>query len=127
MSLLTESQIKYLHVIYETAAGGGLIRSVDISRKLGVTKASVSRMMKLLMELELITVEEHGLIRLTPKGKKEGTSIHNKMTGIYPFFSDYLGLDGPEALDSAYYFISGFSERCVDRLLNKDWNGKNNV
>ena len=121
MSRLTVSQTKYLHAIYKAHKDKAGIRSVDISRELRVTKASVSRMMRLLAELGLITVETYGAINLTQEGNREGKIIDCKMERLFPFFAEYLELDEPEAIDSAYFFMSGFSEHCVERLLGKGW------
>ena len=121
MSRLTVSQTKYLHTIYKAHKSKVGIRSVDISRELHVTKASVSRMVRLLAELGLITVETYGAINLTQEGNREGHIIDCKIARLYPFFAEYLELDEPEAIDSAYSFISGFSEHCVERLMGKGW------
>ena len=121
MSQLTGTQMKYLHVIYMVQEDEGGIRSVDIARELGVTKASVCRMIKLLTRLELIFVKKSGNITLTPKGKNVGTEIHEKIIRIYPFFADYLELEEPEALSSTYSFLCGFSDYCIEKLLWKGW------
>lgn len=121
MSRLTGSQMKYLYIIYKMQDSENDLRSVDIARRLGVSKASVSRMVKLLAGMKYIVKSKAGVILLTPKGKKEGALIHDRVTGIYPFFSDYLGLDGAEALDSTYSFLCGFSDNCVRRLAGKEW------
>ena len=124
MSQLTEAQMKYLHVIYKAENADGGIRSVEIARDLGVSKAAVSRMMKLLAGMGLIFIKENGQIELTEKGKSAGSSIHRRVIEIHPFFADYLELNEPEATDSTYFFLSGFSKRCVDTLLGKGWTVK---
>ena len=121
MAQLTGSQMKYLHVIYKATKSKSGIRSVDVARELEITKASVSRMVKLLAGMRFIDVKQSGYIELTPKGKAEGNAIHRRITAVHAFFSDYLGLSEPEATDSAYCFVSQFSEHCVDQLLVKGW------
>lgn len=98
-----------------------VVRSVDIAQKMGVTKASVSRMVKFFSTYGFISAEKYGKIKLMPKGEKEGAVIHEKITQIYPFFADYLGLDKSEALDSTYSFICSFSDNCIEKLLRKGW------
>lgn len=98
-----------------------VVRSVDIAQKMGVTKASVSRMVKFFATYDFISAEKYGKIKLMPKGEREGAVIHEKITQIYPFFADYLGLDKSEALDSTYSFICSFSDNCVEKLLRKGW------
>jgi len=125
MSELTGTQMKYLHVIYMAQEEDGDLRSVDISRELDVTKASVSRMVKLLGGLGFIAVGEYGNIQLTSKGKCEGAKIDEKIAQIYRFFVDYLELEEPEAINSAYSFLYNFSDNCIDQLVRKgreaDW------
>lgn len=126
MSQLTGAQMKYLHVIYRAAEEDCSIRPVDIARELHVTKASVSKMMKILVEAGLIAIKADGNIVLTAKGKGEGIAIHQKVGTIYPFFANHLELDEPEAIDNTYLFLSSFSEYCVEKLLQKGWKVANN-
>ena len=120
MPLLTGSQMRYLHVIYTAQTNEG-IRCVDISRKMGVTKASVSRMVKLLADFGLTRVNDSGKIRLTRKGAAEGSAIHQKIARLHSFFSEYLELDEPEAINSTYSFLCNFSNDCVEKLAEKGW------
>ena len=120
MPLLTGPQMRYLHVIYTAQADDG-IRCVDVSRKMGVTKASVSRMVRLLADFGLTTINNSGKIKLTPKGTAEGRAIHDKITRLHSFFSEYLGLDEPDATNSTYSFICNFSDDCVEKLTGKEW------
>ena len=106
-------------MIYKAIAHENNLRSVDIARELGVTKASVSRMIKLLVNMGLLSVEERGKIGLTQRGSDEGSDIHRKISQIHSFFADYLELDEFEATESAYLFLSEFSELCVNNLIRK--------
>lgn len=121
MPRLTGSQMKYLHVIYMAQQDAHGIRAVDVARKLGVSKPSVTRMTKLFLETGLIRVGKGGAITLMPAGESEGSLIHEKMTRVYPFFAEYLELPQSEALDSAYSFLGGLSDCCIERLLEKGW------
>ena len=113
--------MKYLHIIYKMQIAGISIRSVDVARELGVTKASVSRMVKLLEGMGFIAMEKYSEITLTNKGQNEGAAIHEKIMQIYPFFADYLELEEPEAIHNAYSFLGSFSENCVEQLVCKGW------
>ena len=119
MPTLTGSQMRYLHVIYITQTNDG-VRCVDISRKLGVTMASVSRMVRLLADYELTTLCA-GRIRLTSQGSIEGSNIDKKFKQLIRFFSEYLQLSEQESVDSAYSFLCSFTENCVEKLIEKDW------
>ena len=121
MSQLAGAQIKYFHVIYKAQKDGIRVRSVDIARELGVTKASVSRMLKSLTDTGLLAIREHGDIMLTPKGICEGITIYEKVSKVYDFFSKYLELEASDAINSTYSFVCGFSDDCVSKLLDKEW------
>ena len=121
LATLTGAQMKYLHVIYAIQTKEG-IRCVDISRQLCVTMASVSRMVRVLSDSGLTTLNA-GKIKLTSQGRIEAGNIDEKLEHLTRFFSEYLLLDAPEAVDSAYAFLCNFTVDCVDRLIRKDWTG----
>ena len=119
MSMLTGSQMRYLHIIYTTQTEEG-IRCVDISRNLGVTMASVSRMVRLLADLGMTTLSS-GKVTLTNQGSIEGKAIDEKLRRLKSFFSEYLKLSEHESTDSAYSFLCNFTDNCIDKLIEKDW------
>ena len=121
MPKLTGTQMKYLHVIYAALQSSDDVRCGDISRQLGVSKASASRMTRVLADFGLITVGKLGKVLLTPSGEAEGASIHEKFTKLHPFFARYLELEEQEAIDNAFSFLFLFSEDCVEKLLEKEW------
>ena len=86
---------------------------------MGVTKASVSRMVRLLADVGLTEVNDCGKIKLTAKGEAEGRSIHNKVSRLHSFFSEQLELEEPEATNSTYSFLCNFSDGCVEKLIEK--------
>jgi len=120
MSKLTGVQMKYLHTIYRTQKDDQGVRSVDIAGALRVSKASVHRMVKLLSELEFVSMENRGNVKLTLLGKDEGTKIEEKYKKVYPFFIDYLELEQSEALECTYSFLCNFSDTCIRRLTERE-------
>ena len=117
MVRLTGAQMRYLHAISKAESDGA--RSVDIARALGVSKVSVSRMVKLLAGLSLVTMQKRGSVTLTPLGETTATAIDERYTKIYPFFTECLELDETEALDNTYALLGALSETCLERLLVK--------
>lgn len=57
---------------------GGEVRSVDVSRSLGVTRPSVSRAMKLLSEGGFIIMHPTGRLELTPEGLDIASRIYER-------------------------------------------------
>ena len=70
-----ESAEDYLEAILRLRETKGVVRSVDISQLLGVTKPSVSFAMKKLRENEFIHMDQENLITLTEKGER----LHKQM------------------------------------------------
>lgn len=66
--MLTYAQKKYLFAIYRLGNKGGMISSSDISRLVGVTKASTVKMTQRLTDEGYILKEPYGKIVLTRRG-----------------------------------------------------------
>lgn len=80
-----ESAEMYLECILELKNEHGEVRSIDIARKTGYSKPSVSRAVGLLKKNGHIEVDENGYISLTPSGKNLAEKIferHNIITGF---------------------------------------------
>lgn len=75
----------YLEAILAlTQKQNGDVRSVDVSRYLGVTRPSVSRAMKLLIEGGFVIMHPNGQLELTEEGRQIATGIyerHRVLTG----------------------------------------------
>lgn len=72
-----ESAENYLEAILMLSLEQEVVRSVDIARKLGFTKASVSVAMKNLRENNMITMKS-GHLKLTEKGKKVAEAVYER-------------------------------------------------
>lgn len=96
-----ESTEMYLETIYILENDHGHAHVVDIAKRLGVTKPSVSKAMKLLKEQGLINKEAYGSITLTGEGRKISCSIYDKHRLIADFLEASLGLDPADAAENA--------------------------
>ena len=97
---MTPSKENYLKVLLELS-GGEEVRSSDVAAALGITKASVSCMMKRLSEEGYITKEKYGAVSLTEKGHKEAASIKKRYNLLKSFFVRILGVDTATAAEDA--------------------------
>ncbi len=68
----------YLKAILILQKKDGAVRSLDIAEKLGVTKPSVSRAMKLLRDGGFLTMDAEKRIRLTPVGREAAEAVYEK-------------------------------------------------
>ncbi len=84
---MTRSKEDYLKVMLELS-GDMSIRSSDIADALGISRASVSSMMRILKEEGYIAKEKYGTITLTESGHKVAVNIKRKYDLLKAFFSD---------------------------------------
>ena len=75
---LHESGEDYLEAVLKLREAKGQVRSIDVAGELGVTKPSVSVAMKKLREAGHITMDENGLLSLTPQGEAVAQRIYER-------------------------------------------------
>ena len=100
MAAVNESAENYLETILMLSKELPVVRSVDISNKLGFKKSSVSIGMKNLRMKKLITVTDAGFIYLTDAGKKIAETIYERHVLISRWLVR-LGGDEKTAIDDA--------------------------
>ena len=96
-----ESMEMYLETIYLLEQSEGHAHSVDISKKLGVTKASVTKATKSLKEGGYIIKEPYGSITLTEKGRSLSEEVYRKHELIKLYLTETLGVSPEDAADNA--------------------------
>jgi len=116
---ITPSKENYLKVLLQLSDSGE-IRSSDVAEALGITRASVSCMMKRLKEEGYITKENYGTVTLTEQGLKEALLVKRRYTVLKSFFVNVLGVDAATAAKDACFvehIISPESIRKIDEHL----------
>ena len=73
---ISQAAIRYLLTIYELSDDGAAVRSVDISRRLEVTPASVVHMLGVLSAEGLAEKRYYGKVRLTERGIREANRLY---------------------------------------------------
>ena len=68
----------YLEAMLMLKEERGYIRSVDVAEKLGVTKPSVCRAMRLLKEGEFLSMDENKRIHLTELGREVAEKVYER-------------------------------------------------
>ena len=111
-----ESGEDYLEAILMIQEQNGSARSIDVARKLNVSKPSVSRAMRILREEGLIVVGDDGGIKLTKAGSKRAISVYERHTLITDFFSQFLGVNPVTAEKDACKIEHVISEETYLRL-----------
>lgn len=109
-------QIKYLIAIKELMEENETVRCVNISRHLGVSRPSVSKMLKCLAGSGLVHEELCNSVRLTEKGREAVAEIYGVFDEVYVFFRRFLKLPHDEAHAQAVVFITEFPQETCERL-----------
>lgn len=129
---LSCSQKKYLFSIYKLGQNGGVVKSSDVAKLVGVTKASTAIMTERLVESGFIEKEHYGRIELTESGIKAANPIFTNCVIIRDFLENTLGLDKKTADLAEYKYhysvkIGGMTcKNCAARIENT-FNRQNDV
>ncbi|MDD4069809.1 MAG: metal-dependent transcriptional regulator [Candidatus Izemoplasmatales bacterium] len=95
-----ESGENYLESILVIKQRQEFVRSIDIAKEMGFSKASVSRAVNKLKDNGYITIDENGILDFTEQGLDLATRIYDR----HRFFTDfliYLGVDKNVAAEDA--------------------------
>ncbi|MFZ7103609.1 MAG: metal-dependent transcriptional regulator [Peptococcaceae bacterium] len=116
---ITPGKENYLKVLLELS-GGKEVRSNDVAEALGITRASVSRMMKRLRDEGYIVKEKYGAVTLTEKGFEEAADVKRRYNLLKLLFVRILGVDTVTAAKDACrieHIISPESISKIDEQL----------
>jgi Mn-dependent DtxR family transcriptional regulator len=97
---IRQSAEDYLEAMLILQEEFGYIRSIDIAKKLGVTKPSVSYAVKRLRESGYINMEANGPITLAPAGYKIAKRIYERHKALTAFL-EKLGVSREQAEEDA--------------------------
>lgn len=117
--MLSHASIRYLLAIYELSDGGSAVRSVDIASLLHVSRASVVKSLKKLIEEGLILKERYGNIQLTPLGIRQSNRIFTEYTLLFTYFSQCLALPSNPARNDAISALCFFSDLGKEALMQR--------
>lgn len=109
-------QYRYLLSIYRLSAEKRRIRCVDIADDLGVSRPSVSNMMKCMVRMELVEPDYCEAVRLTAQGRELAKKFNSNYDMVYAFFRRMLRLTPTEAKEHAFRFMTDFPETTVRSL-----------
>lgn len=113
---LCAGHIKYLIAIKELTDENDNVRCVNISRHLGVSRPSVSKMLRCLANSGLVYDDFCDGVELTDDGIKTVDEIFGVFNETYVFFRKFLKLPPDVAHDHAVTFITDFPQDTCERL-----------
>lgn len=115
-AVLHESGENYLKEILILQKNQGNVYSIDIARKLGLSKPSVSRAMKILKEIHLIDMNDDKIIKLTDLGEEKAHSILQRYLLIEQFLTSNLKVDKKTASEDACRMEHCISEETLNKM-----------
>lgn len=125
MEKLTASLEDYLEIICNYSNANKGIRAVDISRKLNISRASVTEALKKLANKGYINYGRYDSISLTENGKVLAENVISKHSVLQIFFENILGLSETEASINACrieHVITDNAFNKISELIGKNKN-----
>lgn len=104
----------YLEVIHEIIEEKHGVKAIEISRRLGVGRSSVTDALKSLSSKNLVNYSRYDVISLTEEGKKIAKEVIAKHSVLYDFFNNVLKLSPEEADKNACRVEHVISEEALE-------------
>jgi DtxR family transcriptional regulator, Mn-dependent transcriptional regulator len=120
-----ESMEMYLETVYILESNHGHAHGVEIAKRLGVSKPSVTKAIKYLKDQGFVNTQKYGTITLTEKGKELSEKIYNNHHLIERFLEHSLQLSSEQASINACKMEHVLSDEMFDAI--KSYLKKNNI
>ena len=114
---LSQAHLRYLLAIGQLSQGKGAVSSAQVARALQVSRPSVTRMLAVLADKDLVTKERYGKINLTETGAALSRQLQAGLRDLerrLPALG--LDLDREETAAVAGALASALPERCFRQL-----------
>lgn len=114
---LTSTHLRYLLAIYQLSQTRSAVSSVDVAGALQVSRPSVTRMLNILAEKDLVTKERYGKIALTERGSdlsRQQWDYILRLARLLPALG--LDLSEREAEEAALALAAVLPSRCREEL-----------
>jgi DtxR family Mn-dependent transcriptional regulator len=113
---LTDAIQDYLREIYKLGLAGGRVSVTALAKRLGVSPASASAMVKKLAALELAAHQPYHGIELTTAGEKVALEVirHHRLLELY--LAETLGVDVDKVHNEAERLEHALSEELEERI-----------
>ena len=101
MAQISSSLEDYIEAVYNIYLAEKKVKAVDVSRRLNVSRASVTEALQRLEQLGLINYGHYGVISITEEGVKKAKEVIKKHNTLSLFFEKVLGVEHELAEDTA--------------------------
>jgi DtxR family transcriptional regulator, Mn-dependent transcriptional regulator len=113
---VSASKQDYLETILEFSDESGQVRSIDIARTLGVSRASVNKSLSVLKESGLVEHEHYGDVKLTEKGLRVAKLVRARHTALKSFLTNVLNVSPEIAEQDACKMEHAISRETASKL-----------
>ncbi len=120
-----ESMEMYLETVYILESDSGHAHGVDIAKRLGVSKPSVTKAIKYLKAQGFVNTQKYGTITLTEKGRELSEEIYSNHQIIELFLEHSLKLSAEQASINACKIEHVLSDEMLEAI--KSYLKKNNI
>lgn len=107
----------YLETIYEIFEEKQGVKAIEISRRLGVGRSSVTDALKTLADKKLVNYGRYDVISLTKEGENLAQKVILKHEILSEFFTEILGLPPEEANKNACRIEHVISEEAFNGFV----------
>jgi DtxR family Mn-dependent transcriptional regulator len=108
----------YLEAILALNQEHEKVRTTDVALRLGVSKPSVNRAMKLLASEGYVNQETYGDIHLTEKGRLKASQVYFRHKTLTSFLRDVLRVDPVIAEQDACLIEHDISSETMEKLAS---------
>jgi len=112
----TSAREDYLKAVFQLAEGGRRVHTAELADRLGVSKPSVSAMVKRLAQEQLVDLSPRQGVRLTSDGRDLTMRVLRRHRLLETFLVRVLDLDWSEVHDEAEVLEHHLSDRLVDAI-----------
>ncbi|MEF9951442.1 MAG: metal-dependent transcriptional regulator [Clostridium sp.] len=116
MSNTSKSSEDYLETILLIEKSKGEVKSIDIANMKKVSRPSVNKALKTLINLGYVKKESYGNVYLTDLGREKALSIHSKHSIINNFLIKVLGVTPLVAEKDACHIEHILSDETLNKL-----------
>lgn len=116
MAMIRESGENYLEIIAQIAREKGQVRSIEIARQLGVTRASVSKALGALRQAGMVEPSYYGVVELTEAGKQRAAAVQRRHRLLRQYLTEELGVSPETADGDACRMEHVVSEELIERV-----------
>lgn len=113
---ISASKQDYLETILDFSADKGMVRSIDIARTLGVSRASVNKSLGVLKESGLVEHEHYGDVKLTEEGLRVARLVRARHDTLKRFLVEILEVNAETAENDACRMEHAISRETAEKL-----------